>query len=70
MDKWELYDLKTDPDELHNLYGIQGYDSISSALEVRLDELKKEVKMDKSIDELREMTKVQIKRLYKVEAAN
>jgi len=68
--KWELYDLKTDPNELHNLYGIQEFDSISDRLKLRLDELKKEVKMDKSLEELREMTKVQIKRLYKPEAAN
>jgi hypothetical protein len=44
--------------------------SIVNALKVRLDEIKKGVKMDKSIDELREMTKVQIKRLYKVESVN
>lgn len=70
MDKWELYDLKTDPDELHNLYEIHSYDSLSSSLKVRLHELQKELLMNKSIDELREMTRVQIKRLYKVEAAN
>jgi len=70
MENWELYDLKTDPNEMFNLYGVQSYDSIITALKVRLEELKIAVKMDKNIDELREMTAVQIKRLYKVEAAN
>ncbi|MCK7531247.1 MAG: sulfatase [Marinilabiliales bacterium] len=70
MDNWELYDLKTDPNEMQNLYGIKSYDSLTAALKVRLDELKKEVKMEKNIDELREMTAVQIKRLYKAEPAN
>jgi hypothetical protein len=70
MDNWELYDLKIDPNEMHNLYGAHGYDSLTSHLKVRLDELKKEFKMDKNIDGLREMTSVQIKRLYKVEAPN
>ena len=56
-------------DKIHKSFIVLS-SCISSVLKVRLDELKKEVKMDKSIDELREMIKVQIKYLYKVEAAN
>ncbi|MCU0458226.1 MAG: sulfatase [Bacteroidales bacterium] len=70
IDEWEFYDLVTDPGELHNLYGIQAYDSIIEAMKIRLDNLKKETKMDKTMDELREMTDVQIKGLYKVETPN
>ncbi|MBE0654317.1 MAG: sulfatase [Bacteroidales bacterium] len=70
IDEWEFYDLVADPHELQNLYGIQDYDSIIAEMKIRLDSLKKEAKMDKSINEIREMTDVQIKRLYKVEAPN
>jgi arylsulfatase A-like enzyme len=69
-DNWEFYDLKTDPNELRNLYGTDQFSDVVVVLKKRLDELKKEVKMNKSLDELREMTRVQIKRLYKVEPAN
>ncbi len=70
VDTWELFDLEKDPNELNNLYGNPGYENIITDLKARLIELKKEVKMDKSLDELRKMTDVRIKRLYKVEDAN
>lgn len=70
VDQWELFDLEKDSNELKNLYGKEGYSTITADLKARLVELKKEVKMDKSLEELREMTDVRIKRLYKVEDAN
>lgn len=35
-DFWELYDLKTDPREVRNLYGQKGYEAITADLKVRL----------------------------------
>ena len=37
---WELYDLKTDPNEMNNVYGQPGYDAVASRLKKRLLELK------------------------------
>ncbi len=70
MDQWELFDLEKDSNELDNLYGNPAYDKITDDLKVRLSELQKEYKMDKSMEELRAMTDAQIKRLYKAEVAN
>lgn len=41
-EEFELYDLKTDPGERHNLYGQPGYDSLTRQLLDRLEELRKE----------------------------
>ncbi|MGC4035245.1 MAG: sulfatase [Chitinophagaceae bacterium] len=38
-DAWELYDLKTDANELHNLYGKKEYTSIIEKLKKQLNEL-------------------------------
>ncbi len=38
----ELYDLKTDPDQLHNLAQDQSYDRIKKQLQVKLDAWRKE----------------------------
>jgi arylsulfatase A-like enzyme len=38
-DFWELYDLDKDPEELNNLYGKPGYDSMEKKLKARLREL-------------------------------
>lgn len=35
-DFWELYDLKKDPNELHNLYGQTGYESLTADLKAKL----------------------------------
>jgi arylsulfatase A-like enzyme len=40
LGEWELYDLKSDPDELRNLYGNPEYRDIASKLAVQLGELK------------------------------
>jgi arylsulfatase A-like enzyme len=39
-DQWELFDLRTDPFELHNLYGQPGQEQITDALKVELSRLK------------------------------
>lgn len=40
--EWELYDLATDPDENHNLYGKTGFDALTAQLRSRLEELRRE----------------------------
>ena len=37
---WELFDLWTDPEELHNLYGTGSYEDLIAALQTGLDSLK------------------------------
>ncbi len=69
-DRWELFDLQKDPNELDNLYGKSEYDKITEELKVRLGELQKEYKMDKNLEELKAMTDAKIERLYKKEDAN
>ena len=41
-EEFELYDLKTDPDEKNNLYGKPGYDEITAHLRDRLAALRTE----------------------------
>lgn len=36
---WELYDLKTDPSEMHNLFGQKGYEKITGNLRKQLEKL-------------------------------
>ncbi|MGX5818906.1 sulfatase family protein [Chitinophaga lutea] len=38
-DAWELYDLQKDPHQLHNLYGMKGYERITATLRQQLDGL-------------------------------
>jgi arylsulfatase A-like enzyme len=40
--EFELYDLKTDPDEMNNLYGKPGYEETTAHLKERLAELRRE----------------------------
>jgi len=40
IDVWELYDLKTDPNEMHNVFGNTKYAEIQKKLEARLQELR------------------------------
>jgi arylsulfatase A-like enzyme len=42
-DQWELYDLRTDPFELHNLYGQPGHDQVTASLKTELLRLKRAV---------------------------
>ena len=41
-DKWELYYLKTDPTEMHNLYGKKGMEKITAELIAELERLQKQ----------------------------
>lgn len=42
IDVWELYDLKEDPTEMHNIYGQPGTEEITEKLRQRLWELQEE----------------------------
>ncbi|TLX75779.1 sulfatase [Labilibacter sediminis] len=44
MEKWELYDLESDPSEVNNLYGKPGYETITRELKKKLSELQKQYK--------------------------
>ncbi|MGH9383169.1 MAG: sulfatase family protein [Vicinamibacterales bacterium] len=43
-DQWELYDLVTDPYELHNLYNEPGQDALTATLKAELARLKRAVR--------------------------
>jgi len=45
-DQWELFDLTTDPFELHNLYGQPGQERLTASLKAELARLKAAVKDD------------------------
>ena len=45
-DQWELFDLVTDPLELHNLYGQPGQEQLTTTLKAELRRLKKAVRDD------------------------
>jgi hypothetical protein len=70
MDNWELFDLKKDPFEVNNVYDNAANKALISNLKTRLEELKKEYKMDLSDEALKKMTKLSIDRRYRVEPAN
>ena len=42
VDEWELYDLKKDPHEMHNVYNDPGYAAIRSDMHARLEKLQQE----------------------------
>ena len=63
MDEWELYDLKTDPNEMHNIYSEAPTELIES-LKKELEALRKEYKDDGSMEEMRKMTDTVITRVY------
>ncbi|MDR1865611.1 MAG: sulfatase [Bacteroidales bacterium] len=42
----ELYDLQTDPNELHNLYGEQDFAEVSARLQKRLEQFRTDLKVD------------------------
>jgi arylsulfatase A-like enzyme len=41
-DQWELFDLVSDPFELHNLYGQPGHEQITAALKAELQRLRRQ----------------------------
>ncbi|MBN8825243.1 MULTISPECIES: sulfatase [unclassified Spirosoma] len=48
-DFWELYDIKKDPHNLHNLYGQKGYETITADLKKKLTEQIKKYKDDEAL---------------------
>ena len=46
IDANELYDLKNDPDELHNLYGDPAYADVRNRLQQQLDKFRTDLKVD------------------------
>lgn len=42
IDQWELYNLKDDPSEMHNLYGTPGTEEIAQTLKKRLQQLQEQ----------------------------
>ena len=42
IDQWELYDLQTDPTEMHNLYGQPGYEEVTQRMMTKLKELQRQ----------------------------
>lgn len=44
IDEWELYDLKEDPTEMHNIYGQPGYEKITEDLKAELVKLQTQYK--------------------------
>ena len=63
MDEWELYDTKTDPNEMHNIYSKAPQELITK-LKKELQELRKEYKDDGSIEQMKRMTDTVIRRVY------
>ena len=61
MDEWELYDLKTDPNEMNNIYAQASPELIESLKELKTQE---EYKDDGSIEEMKKMTDTVIRRVY------
>lgn len=46
---WELYDLQTDPGEMHNLYGQPAYKQVTDALKQQLRQLIKQYKDEEAL---------------------
>ena len=45
-DQWELFDLTSDPFELHNLYGEPGHEQLTAGLKTELLRLKQALRDD------------------------
>ncbi len=43
-DQWELFDLRADPQEMHNLYGQPGFEQITASLKAELMRLKQSLR--------------------------
>ena len=64
MDEWELFDLEKDKNEMQNLYGKPGYEKITMNLKQKIKALQKQYKDDMSLEEMRAMTDMVVKRVY------
>lgn len=49
IDEWELYDLKNDPNEMHNIINNKKYATLIVELKAKLKELKKQYKVPSSV---------------------
>lgn len=61
-DEWELYDLQTDPDELHNLYGQPEQAQLTARLKQQLITLQQYYEDDSDISEKPDSWKAQMRR--------
>ena len=57
MDIWELYDLKSDPNEMTNLYEVPEYADEIIILKKELKALQVKYKDDKPLEEMRQITR-------------
>ena len=64
MDEWELFDLENDKNEMRNLYGKPKYSKVTKDLKSKIKELQIQYGDDMTLDEMRAMTDVNIKRVY------
>lgn len=64
MDQWELFDLKNDPNEMQNLYNQVSYAAITSNLKKEIKRLQVKYQDTMSLDAMRAMTDINIKRVY------
>ena len=62
-EEWELYDLKTDPDELQNLYGKKEHAQLAARLKKQLVKLQKHYEDDSDISEKPEAWQKQVRPL-------
>ena len=60
-DEWEMYDLKTDPDELTNLYGLARLESLTSGLKRQLFALQRHYEDDSDVSEKPDSWKRQVR---------
>ena len=58
IDKWELYDLKNDPNEMHNLINIEGNSELIKELKKELYTLKENYGNKLSLKELRNISDI------------
>ncbi len=49
IDKWELYDLESDPHEVNNLYGKDGYEEVTTRLKSEIKHLQKKYQVPVSL---------------------
>ncbi|WP_330442693.1 sulfatase family protein [Flavobacterium sp. C4GT6] len=62
IDAWEMYDLKTDPEEQHNLYDDPNYTDIQKQLHKRLKELQQQYKV--TDEEFKTTPKERVEKTY------
>jgi arylsulfatase A-like enzyme len=56
IDKWELYDLQKDPEQLHNVIDDSIYADVIRSLKLQLKQLQKEYDDNKTLEEYRKIS--------------